>query len=140
MNKGSSDIEIVFLVICRLNCWHEISRMAGISGEKHPYEIFVTPRHEFNDGVCLGIGQSRVYGSALVIVVVGGQTEIVKFLVEKGADVNVQLQSGDYGSALVATAEGGNPEVIKYLLVADAIVNQYVRIGRYGNALAVVAY
>ncbi|KAH9209978.1 hypothetical protein DL95DRAFT_393905, partial [Leptodontidium sp. 2 PMI_412] len=51
--------------------------------------------------------ESGIYGSALAAAARRGNTETVEFLIEKGADVNLQLQTGDYGSALAAAARRG---------------------------------
>ncbi|GFF47148.1 ankyrin repeat-containing domain protein [Aspergillus udagawae] len=69
----------------------------------------------------------------------GSNTEIVKLLLEAGADVNQQLTQGKYGSALAAAASKSNTEIVKLLLEAGADVNQQLTQGRYGSALAAAA-
>ena len=50
-----------------------------------------------------------------------GSSEIVKLLLEKGADVNAQ--GGDYGNALQAASVGGHKEIIELLLEREAEVD-----------------
>ncbi len=76
-----------------------------------------------------------VYGSPLAAAAYCGRTEIVEFLVEKGANVNMPLQSGDYGSALTAAAYRGRTGIVKFLVEKGADVNMALRTGRYGSAL-----
>jgi ankyrin repeat protein len=71
--------------------------------------------------------QTGLYGSALVAAAAQGDTKTVKFLVEQGADVNLQLRTGAYGSALAAAAAagrwGGNTDTVKFLVEQGADVN-----------------
>ncbi|KAH7377131.1 hypothetical protein B0T11DRAFT_27613 [Plectosphaerella cucumerina] len=78
----------------------------------HPY----TPRR----------GLQPVHLAALT-----GQIEMVKRLLEEGADVNAQ--GGDYGNALQAASSEGRDETVQLLLEEGADVN--AQGGRYGNAL-----
>ncbi|CAG7966071.1 unnamed protein product [Penicillium nalgiovense] len=64
-----------------------------------------------------------------------GCTPICKILVEKGADLNQQVEGQDYGSALHAAAHRGHTETVKYLVEAGANVNMTVENGEHGNAL-----
>ncbi|KAJ5842111.1 hypothetical protein N7534_011941 [Penicillium rubens] len=64
-----------------------------------------------------------------------GCTSICKTLVEKGADLNQQVEGQDYGSALHAAAHRGHTETVKYLVEAGADVNMTVENGEHGNAL-----
>ncbi|KAF8239490.1 hypothetical protein L208DRAFT_1237287, partial [Tricholoma matsutake] len=57
--------------------------------------------------------------------------EIVKLLIEKGANVNAQ--GGFFGNALQAAAYNGNQEIVKLLIEEGANVN--AQGGEYGNAL-----
>lgn len=64
-----------------------------------------------------------------------GQSVIVKWLLEKGADVNAQ--GGKYGNALHAAVSGGYSEVVQQLLDSGADVNAQ---GEYfANALQAAA-
>jgi ankyrin repeat protein len=66
----------------------------------------------------------------------GGSAEMVKYLVEQGADVNLPLQTGEYGSALAAATERGRTETVKYLVEQGADVNLPLQTGKFGSALA----
>ncbi|QKX62010.1 uncharacterized protein TRUGW13939_09166 [Talaromyces rugulosus] len=72
--------------------------------------------------------------------IVFGTIEIVNFLIEKGADVNMPLQSGKYGSALVVAAYGEKLEIIEFLLQKGADINMQVQTGYYSSALAAAAW
>jgi ankyrin repeat protein len=58
-------------------------------------------------------------------------TDIVKLLLDAGADVN--LQGGNYGTALQAASAGGHSRSVRLLLDAGADVN--LMGGKYGSAL-----
>ncbi|KAJ5813170.1 hypothetical protein N7447_010193 [Penicillium robsamsonii] len=64
-----------------------------------------------------------------------GCTPICKTLVEKGANLNQQIEGRDYGSALHAAAHRGHTETVRYLLEAGADVNMTVENGKHGSAL-----
>ncbi|KAI1535686.1 Ank-2 multi-domain protein, partial [Pyrenophora tritici-repentis] len=51
-----------------------------------------------------------------------GHEQVVKTLLDKGADVNAQ--GGGYGNALQAASEGGHEQVVKMLLEAGAHQHQ----------------
>jgi ankyrin repeat protein len=61
----------------------------------------------------------------------GGHEEIVKLLLEEGADVNAQR--GPYGNALYAASSKGHEKIVKLLLENGADVN--AQGGPYSNAL-----
>jgi len=65
-----------------------------------------------------------------------GLEEIVRLLLDKGADVNAQ--GGEYGNALQAAASNGHEGIVRLLLDEGADVN--AQGGFYGNALQVAAY
>ena len=48
----------------------------------------------------------------------GGQPEIVKLLIEKGAEINAKDKSG--WTALMLAARGGYPEIVKMLIEKGA--------------------
>jgi ankyrin repeat protein len=76
------------------------------------------------------------YGSALTAAVSWDYIELVKLLIESGAEVNMKLQYGDCGSALVAAALWGGMEMVELLLKFGAEVNMQFPEKRYKNALA----
>ncbi|RYP07284.1 hypothetical protein DL764_002599 [Monosporascus ibericus] len=84
--------------------------------------------------------QSGIYGSALAAAAFKGETETVKFLVQKGAEINMPLQTGNYGSALAAAAFKGETETVKFLVHKGAEVNMPLQTGYYGSVLAAAAY
>ena len=51
----------------------------------------------------------------------GGNVEVIRLLLDKGANVN--LQGGKYDYALQAAVYGGNVEIIQLLLDKGANVN-----------------
>jgi ankyrin repeat protein len=64
-----------------------------------------------------------------------GLRKIVKLLLDRGADVNVQ--GGDYGNALQAAAFIGHKEMVELLVSKGADVN--LQGGHYGNTLQAAA-
>ena len=95
------------------------------------------------DAECL----DRVWAYPLGAASVYGNHEIVKYLLENGADL--QLSSlidenhrefgGRYGSALCAAARGGHLRTVQLLLEAGADVNLLLQARYYGSALAAAA-
>ncbi|EXU98136.1 ankyrin repeat protein, partial [Metarhizium robertsii] len=71
------------------------------------------------------------YGNALQAASFRGHLEIVKLLLDKGADVNAQ--GGLYGTTLHAASSGGHLEIVQLLLDKGADVN--AQGGEYGTAL-----
>jgi ankyrin repeat protein len=78
------------------------------------------------------VNAKNSYGDApLSLAAKQGHCEMVKTLLDKGADVNAQ--GGDYGNALQAASAGGHKQAVKMLLDKGADVN--AQGGDYGNAL-----
>jgi ankyrin repeat protein len=78
-----------------------------------------------------------IWGNALVAAVICSDLAIVELFIEKGAEVDMQVQdNGNYGSALAAAAWNGAEEKIKLLIKYGANVNMQLENGYYGSALA----
>ncbi|KAF8832890.1 hypothetical protein HHX47_DHR1001693 [Lentinula edodes] len=78
-----------------------------------------------------------VYGNALQAAVgPGGNLDIVKFLVENGANVNAH--GGDCGNALQTAICWGKVDIMKFLVENGANVNACG--GEHGNALQAAVY
>lgn len=75
------------------------------------------------------------YGNELQAASAGAYKQIVKLLLEKGADVNAT--GGHYGNALQAASATGHEESVKLLLDKKADVNATG--GYYGSALHAVS-
>ena len=58
------------------------------------------------------------YGTALVAAAHAGETDVVKYLVETGAQVNLLLEAGEgiFNCALEAAIRSGNPATVRYLV------------------------
>ncbi|KAK3369443.1 ankyrin repeat-containing domain protein [Lasiosphaeria ovina] len=82
--------------------------------------------------------QPRQYSGFLMEAIDAPQVEIVKILLERGADANLDHE-GHFGSPLVMAAADGNTEVVELLLKSGADVNQVLQTGHYGSALAAAA-
>ena len=79
------------------------------------------------------------YGSALAAAAYDDNLEIVKVLLDAGANVDLLL-NGRYGSALATAACYGNLDIVKFLcLEAGADVNLLLK-SSFGSALAAAAY
>jgi len=74
------------------------------------------------EGLRDGIGEGR--REALIEAAAGGDTEAVRFFLQKGVDPNTVVP-GD-GTPLIAAARAGQPEVVRLLLTAGAHVDQVV--------------
>jgi ankyrin repeat protein len=77
-----------------------------------------------------------VYGTALQAAASEGEMEIVRLLLDKGADINAQ--GGEYGTALHAAVLQGEMEIVRLLLDKGADVN--AQRGPYGAALQAAAW
>ena len=80
--------------------------------------------------------QGGYYGNALQAASFGGHEQVVKLLLDAGAEVNAQ--GGVYGNALQAASFRSYEQVVKLLLDAGAEVN--VQGGDYGNALQAASF
>ncbi|KAJ7059432.1 hypothetical protein C8F01DRAFT_1370371 [Mycena amicta] len=76
------------------------------------------------------------YGNALQAASDGGHLDVVRLLLEHGADVN--MQGGHYGNALQAASHSGHLDVVRLLLEHGADVN--MQGGHYGNALQAASH
>lgn len=76
------------------------------------------------------------YGNPLYGAALAGHEQIVKLLLDQGADVNAQGR--EYGSALLAAIEGDRDCVIGLLLEAGADANSVD--DNYGNALIAASW
>jgi ankyrin repeat protein len=65
--------------------------------------------------------QGRFYGNALYAALEEGYKQVVKMLLNKGADVNAQGR--EYGNVLQAALSRGHKQVVKILLDKGADVN-----------------
>lgn len=80
-----------------------------------------------------------VYGSALWAAIASmekGDVAIIKMLLDKGADTNIQ--GGEDGNPLAFAADKGEEKLLSELISHGADVN--VASGRYGNALMTASY
>jgi ankyrin repeat protein len=83
-----------------------------------------------------GHEQGGEYGNALQAASYGGHEQVVKTLLNAGANVNAQ--GGEYGNALQAASYGGHEQVVKTLPDAGAEVN--AQGGLFGNALQTASW
>lgn len=66
--------------------------------------------------------------TALFFAAQSGHLEVVKILLEAGA--NLELASQDGGNALFVAVQSGNVKIVKELLDAGANVNAYMKVRR----------
>ena len=85
------------------------------------------------------VPERQMYGSALAAAAAIGRTEVVKFLAERGADINKELPDTINGSALAAAAGGGHIKIVTFLVERGADINKTLPGGTPGSALAVAA-
>ncbi|KFY40622.1 hypothetical protein V495_05331 [Pseudogymnoascus sp. VKM F-4514 (FW-929)] len=80
-------------------------------------------------------------GNPLQKAIMHGRTEIVKYLLQKGASANALFLSGTYGSALATASSEKTPntEMIKDLIKYGAVPDLPTP-GEYGSALACAAF
>jgi ankyrin repeat protein len=76
--------------------------------------------------------QGEKYGrTALHLAAMNGHLEIVKLLLEHGADVNAKTKEGYGYTALHSAASNGHLEIVKLLLEHGADVNAKTKYGGY---------
>ncbi|KAL2288601.1 hypothetical protein FJTKL_03959 [Diaporthe vaccinii] len=90
-------------------------------------------------GADLNVHTQDKHGSALALAVSSRQGDVVRWLLDHGADVNLSLRHGWHGSALIAAVSSGEMEMVKMLCDSGANVNLQTRIGDCGSALASAA-
>ncbi len=73
---------------------------------------------------------------ALIVAAGEGHIEVVKFLLDNGADVNIKGTNG-IDTALMSAAGGGHKEIVKLLIDKGADVNAIGSKGRTALAIAV---
>lgn len=86
--------------------------------------------------------QGSDHGSALVAAAANGHADVVKFLVESGAEVNMMLSDGEghFDNALAAAIDSGSLETTKYLVQkAGADINLPLPRSSFGFALGEAA-
>lgn len=79
------------------------------------------------------------FGNALVLAISSryfANKNMIRLLIDFGADVNAQPPGGEIGSALSEAAYSGNTTTIRLLIEKGADVNAHVTGGKYGSALA----
>ncbi|KAL2848401.1 ankyrin repeat-containing domain protein [Aspergillus pseudoustus] len=92
---------------------HHLLAIAAKSGSLHICKSLLERRFEIN-ARCGG----RHYGTGLVAAAAQGHSELVRYLVESGADVHMLLPGGEQGlsNALEAAVESGSLETARYLI------------------------
>lgn len=84
------------------------------------------------------------HGSALALATHQNNLELVNFLVQKGADINMSFPSNrrhrDYTCAFAAAIGNGNLEVVEFLVQEGAGVNMDMCYAEYDSALATAIY
>ncbi|KAJ8108358.1 hypothetical protein OPT61_g8230 [Boeremia exigua] len=79
------------------------------------------------------------YGPALFTAAGYGELDVMRFLVENGANVNFGPHIGRYGSPLSAAVTGGHLECVRYLVDNGADVNSTMETAEIGSPLATAA-
>ena len=113
----------------RRQCWTDLA-IASYLGLDYVAKRLVESEHHEIDAWC------GFFGTALQAACAAGHINVVKVLVECGANVNVQ--TGFYGTALQAAAACGFLEICEYLVAQGAFVNNAG--GHFGSALRAAVY
>ncbi|KAJ5123222.1 hypothetical protein N7448_009319 [Penicillium atrosanguineum] len=79
-------------------------------------------------------GEMALYGSPLTMATLSGRTQVMRRVIEAGADVN-SSPVGKYGSALIAAAYIGEKDCVECLIDAGANVNLQVENAPFASAL-----
>jgi uncharacterized protein len=83
------------------------------------------------------INQADVHGTTpLYLAAVQGETEIVLYLLEQGADPNLESKDESEGTPLCAAAAWGRTDIVKVLLDRGANPNQVERKDEGGGMTA----
>lgn len=105
---------------------------------------FVVEAWEQDVNAVSGVGD---YGSPLIAAAFSARTDVVQYLLNKGAEVNCQVPGGNYHSALVAALsvdkmpgyDESRISTLRLLLGHGADVNLRLEYGDHGSALSFVA-
>lgn len=92
-----------------------------------------------NHDAAVDFQEEGKHGSALALAVNSRQGDVVRWLLDRGADVNLSLSHGWYGSALIAATSSGEMEMVQMLCGSGANVDLQTRLGDCGSALASAA-
>lgn len=113
----------------RRQCWTDLAIASYLGLGLVAKRLVEDEHHEIN-------GWCGFFGTALQAACAAGHTNVVKILVECGADVNVQ--TGFHGSPLQAAAACGYLEICEFLVAQGAVVNNVG--GYFGSALRAAVY
>ncbi|KAI1348196.1 hypothetical protein F5Y01DRAFT_307013 [Xylaria sp. FL0043] len=128
---------IPLFVMCRFSFYNVLLDW----WERAEFDVSHISESNFSLLAHAAIGGSEPICKNLIKRAQDANMKVVKFLVEAGADINMQLQSGRYGSALATAAAAGGSfydsmKVVKFLVEAGADINMQLRHGEFGSALA----
>lgn len=125
--KGGEEPDEEEKRLCGNDCRH-----AATPGSKELEEI---TKIIWNAGASKSVNAVDENGwTALMYAIQNGNTEMVKFLLTKKANLNIVTKDGN--SALIFASENGNTEIVKTLLAAGAKVNT---INKYGQTALMYA-
>lgn len=125
--KGGEEPDEEEKSFCGNDCRH-----AATPGSKELEEI---TKIIWNAGASKSVNAVDENGwTALMYAIQNGNTEMVKFLLTKKANLNIVTKDGN--TALIFASENGNTEIVKTLLAAGAKVNT---INKYGQTALMYA-